>query len=121
MEVAGRLGLKERGGASLISFTSPRTRSRNGARCRKAGRATGMTYELTVKLGAVRWPSNEQHPRGTERLYEDPKFWIGIDGCENLVRISDRQQEYPQDYGRIDSKGKALLKPVDCGGSLTDF
>jgi ferredoxin-nitrate reductase len=42
-----------------------------------------MTYELTVKLGAVRWPSNEQHPRGTERLYEDPKFWIGIDGCEN--------------------------------------
>jgi hypothetical protein len=42
-----------------------------------------MTYELILKMGAVRWPPNEQHPSGTERLYEDSEFWTGIDGCDS--------------------------------------
>lgn len=42
-----------------------------------------MTYDLILQMGAVRWTCNEQHPRGCERLYEDLKFWTGIDDCES--------------------------------------
>jgi hypothetical protein len=52
-----------------------------------------MTYELILKMGAVRWPCNEQHPHGTERLYEDLKFWTGIDECESYS--ADFQKAQP--------------------------
>jgi hypothetical protein len=54
---------------------------------------SGMTYELILKMGAVRWPCNEQHPHGTERLYEDLKFWTGIDECESYS--ADFQKAQP--------------------------
>lgn len=43
-----------------------------------------MTYELIQEMGAVRWSCNEAHPRETERLYEDYRFWTGIDECETF-------------------------------------
>ena len=43
---------------------------------------SGMSYELILEMGAVRWPCNDRHPRGCERLYEDLNFGTAIDYCE---------------------------------------
>jgi ferredoxin-nitrate reductase len=79
----------------------------------------GMAYELILKTGAVRWPPNEQHPRGTERLYEDPKFWTGITGCDSYgTHLLTGNKNTPGLRGDR-FQGKAFLKPGDWGGSLT--
>jgi anaerobic selenocysteine-containing dehydrogenase len=64
-------------------------------------------------MGAVRWPCNKQHPRGTERLYEDLKFWTGIDECQTYgVDFLTGNPTTRGEYARIDPKGKAFLRPV---------
>ena len=45
------------------------------------------TYELILKMGAVRWPPNEQHPRGTERLYHTQNSGPASTGATAMVRI----------------------------------
>ncbi len=84
VEVASRLGFKDRDGAPLTPFKEPKDAFEEWRRVSQ-GRPcdySGMTYELILQISAVRWPCNEQHPRGSERLYEDLKFWTGIDECE---------------------------------------
>jgi predicted molibdopterin-dependent oxidoreductase YjgC len=72
-----------------------------------------MTYELIFKKGAVRWPCNDEHPEGAERLYEDLKFWTGIDDCESYgADFLTGNKHTRSDYQHIDPKGKAFLKPV---------
>lgn len=72
-----------------------------------------MTYELIRQMGAVRWPCNEQHPRGTGRLYENFKFWTGIDECETYgVDFLAGNKNTRSDYERTDPKGKAFLRPA---------
>jgi predicted molibdopterin-dependent oxidoreductase YjgC len=64
-------------------------------------------------MGAVRWPCNERHPRGCERLYEDLNFGTDIDYCETYGH--DFLSGAPRtraDYEHIDPKGKAFLRPV---------
>lgn len=52
-------------------------------------------------------------PRGAERLYEDLRFWTGIDECESYgVDFLTGNKNTRSDYARIDPKGKAFLKPV---------
>lgn len=115
VEAANRLGFKDRDGASLIGFAEPREAFEEWREVSK-GRPcdySGMTYELILEMGAVRWPCNERHPRGAERLYEDLKFWTGIDDCESYG--SDFLTGEPKtraEYARIDPQGRAFLRPV---------
>lgn len=115
VEVANRLGFKDRDGASLIAFAEPRDAFEEWRKVSK-GRPcdySGMTYELILEMGAVRWPCNERHPRGTERLYEDLTFWTGIDECESYgVDFLTGNGNTRADYRRIDPKGKAFLRAV---------
>ncbi|GAB2899672.1 molybdopterin oxidoreductase family protein [Paralcaligenes sp. KSB-10] len=114
-EVANSLGFKDRDGAPLISFAGPRDAFEEWRKVSK-GRPcdySGMTYELILEMGAVRWPCNEQHPRGSERLYGDLKFWTGIDECESYgVDFLTGNVTSRAGYERIDPKGKAFLRPV---------
>jgi predicted molibdopterin-dependent oxidoreductase YjgC len=72
-----------------------------------------MTYELILEHGAIRWPCNERHPTGTERLYEDLKFWTGIDECETYgADFLTGNKLTRSDYERVDPKGKAFLRPA---------
>ena len=74
---------------------------------------SGMTYELIVQMGAVRWPCNDKHPKGCERLYEDLAFWTGIDDCESYgADFLTGNKHSRASYERIDPKGKAFLKPA---------
>src|SRR4051794_33895497 len=72
-----------------------------------------MSYDLILQMGAVRWPCNERHPTGSERLYEDLKFWTGIDECESYgTDFLTGNKADRASYERIDPKGKAFLRPV---------
>jgi ferredoxin-nitrate reductase len=115
VEVANRLGFKDRVGAPLIPFRKPSEAFDEWRKVSK-GRPcdySGMSYDLILEMGAVRWPCNEHHPRGTERLYEDLKFWTGIDDCEGYgTNFLTGKENTRGEYERIDPKGKAFLKPV---------
>lgn len=115
VDVARRLDLQDRDGAPLIGFAEPRQAFDEWRRVSK-GRPcdySGMSYELIESMGAVRWPCNEQHPRGTERLYEDLRFWTGIDDCETYgANLLSGSPVTRHDYARIDPQGKAFLRPV---------
>jgi ferredoxin-nitrate reductase len=115
VEVANRLGFKDKNGKPLITFKDSREAFEEWRKVSK-GRPcdySGMTYELILQMGAVRWPCNEQHPKGSERLYEDLKFWTGIDDCESYgADFLTGNKHTRSDYERIDPKGRAFLKPV---------
>jgi ferredoxin-nitrate reductase len=115
VEAANRLGFKDRDGKPLIPFKEPKDAFEEWRKVSK-GRPcdySGMTYDLILQMGAVRWPCNDQHPRGSERLYEDLRFWTGIDECESYgVDFLTGNKSTRSDYARIDPKGKAFLRPV---------
>lgn len=115
VEVANRLGFKDKDGKPLVAFKDSREAFDEWRKVSK-GRPcdySGMTYELILQMGAVRWPCNEQHPKGSERLYEDLKFWTGIDDCESYgADFLTGNKHTRSEYESIDPKGKAFLKPV---------
>jgi predicted molibdopterin-dependent oxidoreductase YjgC len=115
VDVANRLGFKDRDGNPLVPFREPRAAFDEWRRVSR-GRPcdySGMTYELLLQHGAIRWPCNEQHPNGTERLYEDLTFPTGIDECESYgADFLTGNKLTRADYERIDPKGKAFLKPA---------
>ena len=115
VEVARRLGFKDRDGAALIDFKDSRAAFDEWRRVSKGHPCdySGMTYELILEKGAVRWPCNEQHPAGSERLYEDYRFWTGIDECESYGSdFLTGNKTSRSEYEEIDPKGKAFLKPA---------
>lgn len=115
VEVARRLGFKDRDGQALIGFAEPRDAFDEWRRVSK-GRPcdySGMSYELILRKGAVRWPCNEQHPEGSERLYEDLRFWTGIDDCESYgADFLTGNKHTRSEYQDIDPQGKAFLRPA---------
>lgn len=115
IDVAQRLGFKDKDGAPLIAFNEPRDAFEEWRKVSK-GRPcdySAMTYELILQKGAVRWPCNDEHPEGSERLYEDLQFWTGIDDCESYgADFLTGNKHTRADYQHIDPKGKAFLKPV---------
>lgn len=116
IEVANRLGFQDKDGQPLVPFRDPADAFEEWKRV-SAGRPcnySGMTYELILQQGAIRWPCNEQHPLGSERLYEDLHFWTGIDECETYgANFLTGNKLTRSDYERIDPKGKAFLKPAE--------
>ena len=62
-------------------------------------------------MGWDRGGCNEAHPRGAERLYEDLRFWTGIDECESYgVDFLTGNKTSRADYAHIDPEGKAFLR-----------
>jgi anaerobic selenocysteine-containing dehydrogenase len=115
VDIANRLGMKDKGGLPLLAFNEPQDAFDEWRRVSK-GRPcdySGVTYDLLREMGAVRWPCNEMHPRGAERLYEDLKFNTGIDDCEGFgVDFLTGTKTTRGDYARRDPKGRAKLIPV---------
>ena len=115
VNVAQRLGFKDKDGFLLIGFKEPKDAFEEWRKISK-GRPcdySAMTYELILEMGAVRWPCNDSHPRGSERLYEDFKFWTGIDDCESYgTDFLTGNKNTRSNYEHIDPKGKAFLKPA---------
>ena len=80
---------------------------------RSSVRLLKHAYELILEQGAVRWPCNEEHPLGTKRLYEDLRFWTGIDDCESFgFDFLTENHVTKTEYEKIDLQGKAFLRPA---------
>jgi predicted molibdopterin-dependent oxidoreductase YjgC len=115
VEAANRLGFKDKDGKPFISFTDPEEAFEEW---RKVSRGrpcdySGMTYDLILKMGAVRWPCNDKYPKGCERLYEDLKFWTGVDECETYgVNFLTGNVTTRTTYERNAPNGKAFLRPA---------
>jgi anaerobic selenocysteine-containing dehydrogenase len=115
VEASRRLGFKDQDGAPLLPFDDPEDAFNEWREVSK-GRPcdySGMTYDLILEMGSVRWPCNDQHPRGCERLYQDLKFGTGVDECETWgVDFLTGKTTTRAEYERNDPKGKAFLRPV---------
>ena len=115
IELARRMDLKDRDGNDFVPFHNSREAFDEWRKVSK-GRPcdySGMTYELILEHGAVRWPCNEEHPLGTERLYENLRFWTGIDDCESFgFDFLTENHITRREYEKIDPKGKAFLRPA---------
>jgi anaerobic selenocysteine-containing dehydrogenase len=115
VEAARRLDFRDKDGAALLPFETPEDAFNEWRKVSK-GRPcdySGMTYDLILEMGAVRWPCNEQYPRGCERLYENLEFRTGVDDCETWgVDFLTGKATTRADYERNDPKGKAFLRPA---------
>jgi anaerobic selenocysteine-containing dehydrogenase len=116
VDVARRLGLVTKEGRPLLDFDGPEAAFEEWKKVSKDRPCdySGMTWAMLKERGAVRWPCNEEHPDGAERLYEDRRFWTSIDDCQSYG--NDFKTGAPvtrQEYERIDPHGRAWLKPCE--------
>jgi ferredoxin-nitrate reductase len=115
LEVARRLGFKDKDGKPLLDFKEPEEVFEEWRRISK-GRPcdySAMTYDLLRRKRAIRWPCNDAHPQGSTRLYEDLKFPTGIDECESYgANFLTGNKHTRSEYEKIDPHGKAFLRPA---------
>ncbi|WP_284285728.1 molybdopterin dinucleotide binding domain-containing protein [Alicyclobacillus fastidiosus] len=71
---------------------------------------TAMTYEKIKKKNGIQWPTNEQRPHGTTRLYEDWVFHTHVDDTQSFGKDPNTGRERTkEEFKRIGANGKAIL------------
>ncbi|MDQ5810358.1 MAG: molybdopterin-dependent oxidoreductase, partial [Actinomycetota bacterium] len=84
LDYARRMDFRDKDGQPLIRWGDPEGAFEAWKECSR-GRPcdyTGMTYDKLRGDSGIQWPCNEEHPGGTERLYEDGRFNTETDYCE---------------------------------------
>ncbi|MFB3738021.1 MAG: molybdopterin oxidoreductase family protein [Candidatus Velamenicoccus archaeovorus] len=87
LDYARRMGFRDRDGEPLLKWHDPGSAFEAWKAC-SAGRPcdySGITYER-LRGGGIQWPCNDEHPDGTERLYEDGRFLTHPESCEEYGR-----------------------------------
>ena len=108
IELARRMDLKDRDGNDFVPFHNSREAFDEWRKISKSRPCdySGMTYESILEHGAIRWPCNEEHPLGTERLYEDLRF--RTHQVSRPSKITARQhREHPTPYSNLRATGKS--------------
>jgi len=113
LDYARRMGFRDKDGQPLVKWDDPESAFEAWKECTK-GRPcdySGITYEKLLGTSGIQWPCNEEHPDGTERLYEDGKFWASPDYCESYGKdlLTGASWE-PTEYMATNPLGKAILK-----------
>jgi anaerobic selenocysteine-containing dehydrogenase len=113
LDFARRMDFKDKDDNPLITWHDPESAFAAWQRC-SAGRPcdyTGLSYAMLREHGGVQWPCTENAPQGTERLYEDGKFWAAPDMCESYGRdlVTGAAVEETE-YRALNPDGKAILK-----------
>jgi ferredoxin-nitrate reductase len=116
VEYARRLGLRDRDGAPLVSWSRPEEcfdafkEMTRGRLCDYSG----LSYELLRGSGGIQWPCNQQHPEGAVRLYTDHVFNTSAEECEDyghdLVTGAAHERK---DFPALEAPGRAVLHAVD--------
>jgi anaerobic selenocysteine-containing dehydrogenase len=69
-----------------------------------------MSY-ARLREGPLQWPCTDENPDGTERLYEDGRFFAEPDYCESYGRDLLTGAPFEEsEYRALNPDGKALLK-----------
>ncbi|WP_323959645.1 molybdopterin-dependent oxidoreductase [Arthrobacter sp. JZ12] len=113
LDYARRLDLRDKDGQPLIKWHDPESAFEAWKECTR-GRPcdyTGITYEKLRGGSGIQWPCNEENPQGSERIYEDGKFWSAPEYCESYGRdlVTGAPLE-PDEYKALNPEGKAIIK-----------
>jgi anaerobic selenocysteine-containing dehydrogenase len=113
LDYARRMGFEDKDGQPLIKWSDPQSTFEAWKECSRDRPCdySGITYEKLKDTSGMQWPCNEEHPEGTERLYETGDFWASPDECESYGKdlLTGASWE-PTEYMATNPFGKALLK-----------
>jgi anaerobic selenocysteine-containing dehydrogenase len=116
LDYAERMGFEDKDGQPLIKWQNAESAFEAWKECSRDRPCdySGITYEKLMGASGIQWPCNEEHPDGTERLYEDGKFWASPDYCESYGKdlLTGASWE-PTEYMATNPSGKALLKAAE--------
>jgi anaerobic selenocysteine-containing dehydrogenase len=113
---ADAMGFTDKDGAPLVTWRTPEEVFDAWRECTR-GRPcdyTGLSYDLLRGPTGIPWPVNEEHPRGTDRLYADAQFPTRTEECETyghdlLTGGAVTQQE----HRALRPDGRAFLKACE--------
>src|SRR5215213_7813195 len=116
LDYAERMGFEDKDGEPLIKWHDPESAFEAWKECSRDRPCdySGITYEKLRSASGLQWPCNEEHPEGTERLYEGGRFWASPDYCESYGKdlLTGASWE-PTEYMATNPQGKALLKAAE--------
>ena len=112
LDYARRMDFRDRDGQPLIRWGDPEGAFEAWKECSR-GRPcdyTGMTYDKLRGDSGIQWPCNEEHPGGTERLYEDGRFNTETDYCETYGRdLLTGAESTETEHRAMSPAGRAIL------------
>ena len=116
IDFAHRMGLKDKDGEPLVKWHDAEAAFEAWKECTR-GRPcdyTGMTYAKLRGGSGIQWPCNDEHPDGTERLYENGQFWAAPEYCESYGKdlITGAPLE-PTEYKAMNPTGRAVIKAAE--------
>jgi anaerobic selenocysteine-containing dehydrogenase len=113
IDFADRMGLKDKDGAPLVTWSDPEGAFEAWKECSR-GRPcdyTGMTYDKLRGGSGIQWPCTDERPEGTARLYADGQFFAYPEYCESYGRDLITGAPFEADeYKALNPDGKALIK-----------
>ncbi|MFI6367458.1 molybdopterin oxidoreductase family protein [Nocardia sp. NPDC050630] len=114
LDFARRMDLRDRDNAPLPPWHDPESAFRAWQQC-SADRPCdyrGITYQR-LRDGGIQWPCPPDRPDGTERLYQDGRFYAAPDYCENYGKDLVTGDPWDEDrYRDFNPDGKAMIKPA---------
>ena len=115
LDYARRMELSDKDGAPLVKWTDAEGAFEAWKECSR-GRPcdySGMSYARLRERNGIQWPCTDEHPEGTERLYEDGRFLASPEYCESFGRDLITGAPFEEDeYKALNPDGKALIKAV---------
>jgi ferredoxin-nitrate reductase len=112
LDYARRMDFRDKDGQPLIRWGDPEGAFEAWKECSR-GRPcdyTGMTYDKLRGDSGIQWPCNEEHPGGTERLYEDGRFNTETDYCETYGRdLLTGAESTETEHRAMSPAGRAIL------------
>ncbi|GIG29064.1 molybdopterin oxidoreductase family protein [Cellulomonas marina] len=113
LDFARRMGFRDKDGGPLVHWHDPESAFAVWKECSR-GRPcdyTALTYDKLRGGSGIQWPCDEEHPEGTERLYEGGRFFAAPDVAESYGRdlITGAPLEETE-YRAMNPQGRAVLK-----------
>ncbi|HVF02414.1 MAG TPA: nitrate reductase [Rubrobacteraceae bacterium] len=113
LDYARRMGFRDKDGQPLIKWEHPEEVFEAWKECTR-GRPcdyTGITYDKLRGGSGIQWPCNDEHPEGTERLYESGVFNTQVENCETFGHdLLTGAANTEMDHRAISPNGRAFLK-----------
>ena len=116
IDYARRMGFQDKDGAPLIKWSTPEEAFDHFKELTR-GRLcdySGLSYAKLAGGPGIRWPCNDRHPDGAERLYADHRFPTSFGECETFGHDLRTAADIPGERYRADDPGgRAILKAAD--------
>lgn len=115
LDFAKRMNFRDKDGNPLIQYTTPEECFEEWKRVSK-GRPSdmsGMTYNKIEELNGIQWPCNEEHPKGTTRLYTDFQFHTKVDDAQSYTKVMyNGRPRTREEFRALNANGRAILHPT---------